>query len=54
MLLPDFAQYLQDWAVQVNLKRFRKSQCGLKKLTMKKQFDPKHPHVETARLLNSG
>jgi hypothetical protein len=49
----DFAQYLQTWAAQVNLNRFRKSKRGPKKPTTKKQFDPKHPHVSTARLLNS-
>ncbi len=52
MPLPDFAQCLQDWAAQVNLKRFRKSKRGPKKPSTKKQFDPKHPHVATARLLN--
>jgi hypothetical protein len=49
----DFAQSLQAWAAQVNLNRFRKSKRGPKKPTAKKQFDPKHPHVATARLLNS-
>jgi hypothetical protein len=53
MSLPDFAQCLQTWAAQVNLKRFRKSKRGPKKPTTKKKFDPKHPHVATARLLNS-
>jgi hypothetical protein len=49
----DFAQSLQAWAAQVNLNRFRKSKRGPKKPTTKKQFDPKHPHIATARLLNS-
>jgi hypothetical protein len=53
MSLPDFAQCLQTWATQVNLKRFRKSKRGPKKPTTKKKFDPKHPHLATARLLNS-
>lgn len=48
----EFAQCLQDWAALVNLKRFRKSPRGPKKPTKKKKFDPKHPHVATARLLN--
>jgi Transposase DDE domain len=48
-----FAQSLRQWAEQVNLKRFRKSKRGPKKPTNKKKFDPKHPHVATARLLNS-
>jgi Transposase DDE domain len=48
-----FAQSLRQWAEHVNLKRFRKSKRGPKKATTKKPFDPKHPHVATARLLNS-
>jgi IS4 transposase len=47
-----FAQYLRQWAALVNLQRFRKSKRGPKKPTTKKKFDPKHPHVATARLLN--
>jgi hypothetical protein len=53
MPLPDFTQCLQDWAAQVNLKRFRKSKRSPKKPTTKRKFDPNHPHVATARLLNS-
>jgi IS4 transposase len=48
-----FAQCLRQWAERVDLQRFRKSKRGPKKLTPKKPFDPKHPHVATARLLNS-
>jgi hypothetical protein len=48
-----FAQSLRQWAERVNLKRFRKSKRGPKKATAKKPFDPKHPHVATARLLNN-
>jgi hypothetical protein len=48
-----FAQSLRQWAARVNLKRFRKSKRGPKKATTKKPFDPKHPHVATARLLNN-
>jgi hypothetical protein len=47
-----FAQSLRQWAERVDLKRFRKSKRGPKKATTKKPFDPKHPHVATARLLN--
>ena len=47
-----FAQSLRQWAERVDLKRFRKSKRGPKKTTTKKPFDPKHPHVATARLLN--
>lgn len=52
MATAEFAQCLQDWAALVNLKRFRKSPRGPKKPRIKKKFDPKHPHVATARLLN--
>jgi IS4 transposase len=48
-----FAQSLRQWAERINLKRFRKSKRGPKKPTNKKKFDPKHPHVATARLLNN-
>ncbi len=47
-----FALCLRQWAERVNLQRFRKSKRGQKKPTTKKPFDPKHPHVATARLLN--
>jgi hypothetical protein len=47
----EFAQCLQNWAARVNLRRFRKSPRGPKKPKHKKKFDPKHPHVSTARLL---
>lgn len=47
-----FAQCLRQWAERVNLQRFRKSKRGQKKPITKKPFDPKHPHVATARLLN--
>jgi hypothetical protein len=48
-----FAQSLRQWAERVNLTRFRKSKRGPKKATTKKRFDPKHPHIATARLLNN-
>jgi hypothetical protein len=47
-----FAQSLRQWAERIDLKRFRKSKRGPKKATTKKPFDPKHPHLATARLLN--
>ncbi|NJR63688.1 MAG: IS4 family transposase [Cyanobacteria bacterium CRU_2_1] len=46
-----FAQYLRQLAERVNLQRFRKSKRGPKKAKAKKNFDPNHPHVATARLL---
>lgn len=46
-----FAETLKTWAAQVDLKRFSSSPRGPKKLAKKEPFDPKHPHVATARLL---
>jgi hypothetical protein len=51
--LAEFVQFLRAWAEQVNLKRFCKSPREPKKPTTKKKFDPKHPHVSTARLLKN-
>lgn len=53
MSLAEFVQSLRNCAEEVNLKRFRKSTRGPKKPTTKKKFDPKHPHVSTARLLKN-
>ena len=53
MSLAEFIQSLLNCAEGVNLKRFRKSTRGPKKPTTKKKFDPKHPHVSTARLLKN-
>ena len=46
-----FALLLKDWAVATDLKRFESSPRGPKKPKQKAKFDPKHPHVSTARLL---
>jgi len=46
-----FALALKDWAALMNLKRFSSSPRGPKKPKQKAVFDPKHPHVSTARLL---
>jgi hypothetical protein len=46
-----FADTLKQWASKVNLKRFASSPRGLKKPKTKGVYDPKHPHVSTARLL---
>lgn len=46
-----FAQTLKQWADKVVLKRFASSPRGPKKLKTKGTYDPKHPHVSTARLL---
>jgi hypothetical protein len=46
-----FAETLKHWATKVNLKRFAASARGPKKLKAKGVYDPKHPHVSTARPL---
>lgn len=51
--LSEFLDCLQQWATQVSLKRFLKSPRGPKKKQPKIPYDPKHPHVSTARLLRS-
>lgn len=47
----EFAQTLKQWANRVNLKRFSSSPRGQKKPKKKPIYNPKHPHVSTARLL---
>jgi Transposase DDE domain len=51
MSVEQFALTLQQLATGVNLKRFSSSPRGQKKAKPKPVFDPKHPHVSTARLL---
>jgi IS4 transposase len=51
MAIEPFTQALKDWAATIHLKRFKSSPRGPKKLKQKAKFDPKHPHVSTARLL---
>ena len=46
-----FTGVLKDWAAAVDLKRFKSSPRGPKKPKKKAKFDPKQPHVSTARLL---
>jgi hypothetical protein len=48
----EFAQTLKQWAALVNLKRFSSSPRGKKKPKKKPTYDPKHPHLSTARLLS--
>jgi hypothetical protein len=52
MAIEPFAEILKEWAAQINLKRFKSSPRGSKKAVKKNEYDPKHPHVSTARLLN--
>ncbi|MGL4879691.1 MAG: hypothetical protein ACRC8K_01320 [Waterburya sp.] len=47
----EFAQTLKQWANRVNLKRFSSSPRGQKKPKKKPIYNPKHPHVSTARIL---
>lgn len=46
-----FALTLKDWATEIDLKRFKSSHSVPKKPNTKAKFDPKHPHVATARIL---
>jgi len=46
-----FAQWLQQQATRVNLRRYRKSRRGPKKTPPKRVHDSKQPHVSIARLL---
>ena len=51
MAIEPFTETLKTWAAKIDLKRFKSSPRGPKKTKKKNQFDPKHPHVSTARLL---
>lgn len=51
MGIEPFAETLKDWAANIDLKRFKSSPRGPKKAKKKNKFDPKRPHVSTARLL---
>ncbi len=51
MSVEQFIEMLQQLAIQVNLKRFSSNPRGPKKKKPKRKFDPKHPHVSTARVL---
>ncbi len=51
MDLPQFSSLLQDWGQSVNLKAFTSNPRKPKKKKPKPAYDPRHPHVSTARLL---
>lgn len=51
MPLETFADNLKAWAAKVDLKRFSSAPRGPKKPPNKDNYNPKHPHVSTARLL---
>jgi hypothetical protein len=52
LALSDFAVLLQQWAENVDLKRFASSPRGKKKPPPERQREPYRPHVSTARLLS--
>jgi hypothetical protein len=50
--LSELASVLQDLAAQVRLSSFLKQPCAPKKKKKDPpQYDPRHPHVSTAKLL---
>jgi Transposase DDE domain len=49
--LTQFSELLQDWARLVNLSAFTSAPRKPKKKKPKPTYDPQHPHVSTARLL---
>lgn len=51
MKAQDFARVLGQLAQNINLQRFRKHARGPKKPKQKRPYDPAHPHVSTARIL---
>ena len=51
MPIETWVDTLKAWAAKVNLKRFASSPRGPKKPPKTHNYDPKHPHVSTARLL---
>jgi len=46
-----FATQMRVWAKKVRLARFRKHPRGAKNPPVKRHYDPAHPHVSTARIL---
>jgi len=53
MPVDELADFLQDLAAKVNLKRFLKAPPQKKKKKKPSpKYDPKHPHVSTAKLLS--
>ena len=49
----EFGQTLQELAVKVKLSAFLDRPRGPKKKKKKPPYDPQHPHVSPARLLES-
>jgi hypothetical protein len=51
MSLTQLSSLLQEWARQVNLALFTSTPRKPKQKKPKPPYDPRHPHVSTARLL---
>ena len=51
MSQPQFSSLLQDWGRKVKLEAFTSTKRKPKKKKLKPPYDPRHPHVSTARLL---
>jgi len=47
----EFADRMKEWAAKVRLARFRRHPRGEKKPKVKRRYDPAHPHVSSARIL---
>jgi len=47
----ELAQALRDWASHVDLVKFKKAPTKPKKPKIPRPYDPKHPHVSTAKIL---
>ncbi len=51
MSQPQFSSLLQNWAGKVKLEAFTSAPRKPQKKKPKPPYDPRHPHVSTARLL---
>ena len=51
MSAQELATWLRLWAGKVDLKKYKKHPRGPKKPKTKPKYDPRHPHVSTARLI---
>lgn len=54
MDLEEFCSTLKSWAKNIDLNRFAKATKKQSPKKSKRKFDPKRPHVSTARLLTKG
>jgi hypothetical protein len=51
MSAAESADRMRQWAAEVRLERFRKHPRRPKKPKVKRHYDPAHPHVSSARIL---